>query len=766
MDCVGRAWYHTRHTNFAEVIKMGRRIGHQLTAVARPWVVSALAVCIWLGPAGRALGDEGMWLPHELPARVIEDMRDKGCRLGPGDVWNEDGTGIANAIVHLGATGAFVSPDGLILTNHHVAFGSVQRMSTPENNYIEHGFLARARADEVPALGYTAYVIDTCEDVTPRILSAAKSSMTPLDRYKAIDRRIKQVERAAEDRRKKQGMDAYCEVAGFAGARYILYTFLKIRDIRVAYVPSRPIGEYGGDIDNWMWPRHAADFSFLRAYVAPDGRPAEFSKANVPYRPGRYLTVAPGGIKDGEFTLIVGFPRVTHRYLTSYALADYETFEFPQDIRLSKQTVSILEQASREDLAAAVRVAGKMKGLNNYIKKNTGVLEGFKRFGLEARQADQERQWARRLDSNQAAREKYHSLLAAFKSLYEAKARYAMKDLLLENATDTGLLGQAMLIYRWSLEKARPDLERESRFMEREVPDLRDEVGIFQRGFDPASDREILKMFFKEMAGLPAGQRVRAIDAILAKILPGREPSGEEPPLDAAIDKYLDGLYVGTRLDSEAGRLEMFDLSHDALVERNESFIALAASLYDETLERLDRRKALDGALDVLTPQWMEMVSRESGHVPYPDANSTMRLNYGVVMGYSPRDAVWYDPFTTLRGVIEKNTGVAPFNCPASIVKLAAAKTYGPYRDTMLDDVPVDFLTTHDSTNGNSGSPVLNARGEIVGCLFDGNYEAVSGDFAFDQNLHRSISVDIRYVLWVADYVDGAENILRELNVK
>jgi hypothetical protein len=639
-------------------------------------------------------------------------------------------------------------------------------MSTPENNYIEHGFLAKTRADEVPALGYTAYVIDTCEDVTGRILSATRSSMTPLQRYKAIDRRIKQVEKAAEARQKKRGMDAYCEVSDFAGARYILYTFLKLRDVRVAYVPSRPIGEYGGETDNWMWPRHAADFSFLRAYVAPDGQPAEFSKANVPYRPKRYLRVAPEGIKDGEFALIIGFPRVTHRYLTSYALAEYETLGFLQEVKLSKQMVSILEHASDEDLGAAVRVAGRMKNLNNYIKKNTGVLEGFKRFDLRARRAEQERWWARRVEADPAARDKYHALLAAFKSLYETRALYATKDLLLENATDTGLLGQAMLIYRWSIEKAKPDLDRESKFMEREIPDLRDGIAIFQRGFDPASDRAILKMLLKEMADLPEGQRVRAVDAILAQILPGKSPSGEETPRDAALDKYLDGLYLGTGLDTDEERLKMFDLSHDALVKQADSFIALAASLFDEIQEGLDRRKAFEGALDVLTPQWMEIVTRESGHPAYPDANSTMRLNYGVVRGYSPRDAVWYDPFTTLRGVVEKNTGVPPFNCPARMVELARAKTYGPYRDAILDDVPVDFLTTHDSTNGNSGSPVLNARGELVGCLFDGNYEAVSGDFAFDEDLNRSISVDIRYVLWVADYVDGAENILRELQRK
>ncbi|HVP57783.1 MAG TPA: S46 family peptidase, partial [bacterium] len=400
----------------------------------RHWAVGLLVTMVGLGLAARVMGDEGMWLPQELPAWVVDDMHEKGCMLGPNEIWNAEGTGIANAVVHLGATGALVSPDGLILTNHHVAFGSVQRISTPEDNYIERGFLARTRDDEVPALGYTAYVIARSEDVTKQILSATRPGMAPLARYKAIDRKVKQVEKAAEAREKKHGVDVYCEVASFAGARYVLYTFSKIRDVRVVYVPSRAIGEYGGEIDNWEWPRHDGDFSFLRAYVAPDGTPAEFSKANVPYRPRRYIKVAPEGIKDGEFAMIIGFPRTTHRYLTSSALADYASFEFPQDIRISKQMVSILEQASQNDPTAAVRVAGRIKNLNNYIKKNTGVLEGFERYGLRAREAERESLWAQGPAGQGTQGGSYRSILGGFKSLYQEKSSYAMKDVLLERA--------------------------------------------------------------------------------------------------------------------------------------------------------------------------------------------------------------------------------------------------------------------------------------------------------------------------------------------
>ncbi|MBN1504965.1 MAG: S46 family peptidase, partial [Candidatus Eisenbacteria bacterium] len=279
-------------------------------------LVSCIAV-LPVAPGGRALADEGMWLPHEVPQFVLEDLKSRGFALDQEDIFNSDGTGMANAVVRLGATGTFVSSEGLILTNHHVAFGAVQRMSTPEKNYIRQGFLARTQAEEVPAIGYNVYVTQSVTDVTQKVLSVTRPSMTPLERYKAVEKRTKELVKKAESKR-----DIYAEVRGFSGGvRYLLYTFLKLRDVRAVYVPSRAIGEYGGETDNWMWPRHTGDFSFLRAYVAPDGGPADFSPDNVPYRPKRYLKVSPAGLQDGDLAIVIGFPGGTQRYLTSYAMA-------------------------------------------------------------------------------------------------------------------------------------------------------------------------------------------------------------------------------------------------------------------------------------------------------------------------------------------------------------------------------------------------------------------------------------------------------------
>ena len=695
-----------------------------------------------------------MWLPQEIPDQVIAEMQGLGLKLDRGDIWNADHTGLASAVVQVGATGSFVSPEGLILTNHHVAFGAVQRISTPEMNYIQRGFLARSRQEEVPALGYIAYSMLSSEDVTQRVLAAVTDGMEPLERHDAIEAATKKIIQEHEDQASREGRDIESRVSDFsAGTRYILYDFLKLRDVRVVYVPAQAIGEYGGEIDNWMWPRHAGDFSFLRAYVAPDGRPAEFSPDNVPFKPTRYLKIAPGGIKDGDFAMILGFPRTTNRYLTSYSLKDYANSEYPERVRLHKEIAGVLEEQGAADPAAAVAVASELKGINNYLKKYTGALEGFRSTHLIEREEAREAAMPER---------EVRPILDGFAALYAERARYARHDLLLEYIADEGLLGEATILYKWGVEKAKPDLERDPDYMDRKIPDIRQDLEIFRTGYNPSADRAVLHLFLKEATDLPEGERIEALDDTFGLAHPGSR-QGPSKDLGAA----LDDLYRRTRLDQDSIRLAMLDMSHEALIRQGDSMIDLAAKLYAENEERLTREKIFSESLDRLMAGWIEILNRASKEKSfYPDANGTFRLNYGVVRGYSPRDAVRYEPFTTVAGVVEKNTGIPPFNCPERIVALESEKRYGPYLDRSLGDVPVDLLTTNDSTNGNSGSPLINSHGELVGCLFDGNYEALSCDFVFDENLHRSICVDSRYILWIADYVDNAQALLRELGVK
>ncbi|MGD9141677.1 MAG: S46 family peptidase [bacterium] len=692
-----------------------------------------------------------MWPPYDIPDEVFQDMRGMGLELTRDEVWNEDGTGVANAVVSVGATGSFVSPDGLILTNHHVAYGAVQRISTSEMNYIERGYLARTREEEVPAHGYRAYIFLGSEDVTQRVRSAVDDSMSPLERYNAIERRTKEIVAEAES---EDGV--YCEVNAFyGGARYMLDTYVRLRDIRVVYIPARAIGEYGGDIDNWMWPRHTADFSFLRAYVGPDGKAADYSEANVPYRPERYLKISKEGAKEGDFGLIVGFPGRTARYLSSYGLAEYEYFLLPQQIRLYEEMIRLLEIESRAYAEVAVRVASRMKGINNWLKKNRGLLEGFKRFGLTENQRALERDMLER--SSGALR--VQKILEEYKELYAESERYAMKDLLMSMMLGRGsLLSQALTIYKWSLEKEKPDMERDPDYMEREVINLERKLRIFQMGYSEAGDRVLLDMLIGEAMDLPEWQRMKVFDDIV-----GGRTGGE---LDTYLGVFLNELYANTTLDDTGERMRMFNLTHDELMAEGDYFIALAAKFHVENEERIEREKVFKGALNALTPEWIEILAAQRHVAPYSDANGTMRINYGAVGGYSPRDAVHYDAFTTLTGMAEKCTGVFPFDCPERLLELARSDYRGRYHNPKLGDVPVNILTTHDSTNGNSGSPLVNGRGEIVGCLFDGNYEALTADFVFRDDITRSIHVDTRYILFVTEEVDHADNVLRELGLK
>ncbi|MFH0778946.1 MAG: S46 family peptidase, partial [Candidatus Eisenbacteria bacterium] len=549
------------------------------------------------------------------------------------------------------------------------------------------------------------------------------------------------------------------------GSQYLLYTFLRIRDVRAVYVPSRSIGEYGGEIDNWMWPRHTGDFSFLRAYVSPDGRAADFSKDNVPFRPKRYLKVAKDGLRDGEFSIIIGFPGRTNRYLTSHGLRWYESFEYPERIRLYKRITELLEAQAAEDPAAAVKVAGQLKGFYNSRKNNEGMVEGFRKLRLVQRQREREARLAEKWKGGPEPAQKYGTLLSDFEALYEERAGYGMKDLLLSFLFDKDrLLGQAMQIYQWSLERQKPDLARDPDFMDRRKPDIERSIRVFQTQLHLESDRGILELLLRELLDLPDGQRMRTLDDVFGgkHVFEGKR--GEE--LDRTIAGFLDALYANTSLYERDERFRLFKTPYGRLRKERDSFLALAARLYPEYRETLDRETSRNGALSVLVPKWIEAATVGSTAPVYADANGTMRVNFGKVQGISVRDAVYHKPFTTLHGVVEKHTGEDPFNCPERLLELAAAHEYGDYSDPALGDVPVNLLTTHDSTGGNSGSPILNAKGEVAGCLFDGTYEGMTGDFDYDDSLNRSIHVDIRYVLFIADLVDGAQNVLEELGVK
>ncbi|OGC84197.1 MAG: hypothetical protein A2W07_00715 [candidate division Zixibacteria bacterium RBG_16_43_9] len=702
-----------------------------------------------------SLADEGMWLLDQIGKLPIDSLKAKGLKLNPEEIYNPKGGGLSDAIVQLGASASFVSPEGLIITNHHVAFGAVQRQSTPEHNYLENGFYAKTKEEEIPAIGYNAYVLKSFEIVTPKVLGVVNDKMSNLERYKAIEKASKKIIKECE-----KGEDTRCRLAGmYGGKEYYLYTYFKIRDIRLVFAPPRAIGDYGGEIDNWMWPRHAGDFSILRAYVSKDGKSAEYSKDNVPYNSKTFLRVSSAGVKEGDFVMLIGFPGTTRRYESSFSVDEMVNYDYPKDIRTRKEIIAILEKASAEDSSVALRLSSKLKGLYNYLKKNQGMLDGFKKSGLLQQKIENEKLLTKFLNENPDLKAKYGQVLPELENLYQENKKYQDKDFLMGwMSYQCEFLDFASTIYKWSLEKEKKDSEREMGYQHRDTLDTREGLRDAQVNLVPLADEQLLLYFLKKATQLPSDQKIQAVE----KIFQGKE--GQDK--NKILGDLVSNLYKNTRLGSVEDRLKMYDMTNKELVKLDDPFINFAKDLEKDREELRTRNKTFSGALNRLRPKLIQAYLEWKKGTSYPDANGTIRFNYGEVKGYIPRDAVIYKPITTLRGVMEKNTGEEPFDAPKELQEVYQKKDFGSYLDKSLGDVPVDFLSTNDITNGNSGSAVMNGKGELVGLAFDGNYEAMTSDYEFDTKITRAIVVDIRYVLFLLDKVYHANGLLKELTIR
>jgi len=719
-------------------------------------VVLCFAIAL-VGMTGNVThADEGMWPMFALDQVDFDNLAARGLTLKAADIYNPDGTGLWAAVVQLGGgTGSFVSPNGLIVTNHHVAFGAIQSQSTAENNYIDKGFLARTQADEIPAIGYNCYVCKSFEDVTKKVLGAVKNNMTDLDRYKAIEKQTKEIIAKAE-----KGRDVKCRVAAFdEGRQYMLVTFFKIQDVRIVAVPGEGIGDYGGEIDNWMWPRHTGDYSFLRAYVAPDGKSAEYAKENVPYKSAIYLPVSAGPLKEGDFSLTIGYPGGTNRFESSFAIEEALNFYYPASVKARRDLIDIMEKASQENPEWAVRLSSRISGLANYLKNYEGMIAGLTKGHVLEQRRQIEQRMTDALKKQPALNAKYGQALPGLRALYEKQKLTHQKDQVLGwLGFSSNYLGFANRLYKWSIEKAKKDMDREPEYMDRNVPPMRRSMKEAQVNLVPQVDRRMFAYVLRQAMALPAGQRIAPLD----KMIGDTTAAGS----DKAIEALTERLYAGTKLGSLDDRMKMFDMSQTELVAQNDAFIGLAAALYDELEARRQQQKEFDGAQRRLNPELIAAYRELKLGPAYPDANGTMRLTYGILEGYSPADAVHYDCFTTLKGVVEKNTGKSPFNSPPALLAAYNGHDFGPYLDSHLNDVPVDFLDNHDTTGGSSGSPVVNGRGELIGLCFDGNYESVAADYQFDERVARTINVDSRYILFTLDKVMGAAELLKEMTIR
>ncbi|MBN2069968.1 MAG: S46 family peptidase [Candidatus Krumholzibacteriota bacterium] len=698
--------------------------------------------------------EEGMWPLDRIDKELLAEMKGLGLELSQKELYAPGGSGVAYAIVNLGGgTGSFISSTGLILTNHHVGFTALQRASTSENNILQNGFYAGEIENDIPAEGYQARVLVSIKDVTEKVLKAAKGK-SGAERYKAIEDEIKRIELEGE-----KDSDLRCSVSAFySGMEYRMYTSFIIKDIRIAYAPPRAIGNYGGDIDNWMWPRHTGDFTILRAYVAPDGSSAEYAEENVPYKPAVHLAISSEGVEKDDFTMILGFPAATQRYRSSYSIEWSQNWRFPNNIGMFGDIIDIYKKAGEKDPAVAIKVASYDQMLNNSMKNYQGQLEGFRKASLLDRKTEDERAFTDWVESDGKRKKKYGDILPSIGKLYKENEKYrAMDGIGRIMSFSCQMVSAGMTIFRWTEEKQKEDFEREPAYMERNIDRVRQRLGMIDRSYDENVDRTLMKYLFRRSIDLPEEQRSKTMESMIMGM------AGDD--VDMKIDNLVEKLYSGTKLGDASERNRMFDLSREDLMKENDTFIEFCAAFETEIKDGEKRDKEFAGILSELRPLLIEGMKEWKGGAFYPDANGTMRLTYGTVKGYWPRDAVYYDYITSFSGMIDKNTGEEPFDCPHKLVDLHGAGDLEGYVDDYLGDLPVDFLSTCDITGGNSGSPILNGKGEVIGAAFDGNWESISADYLFNSDLNRCISVESRYILFVLDRFSGADGLLKELTI-
>ena len=712
----------------------------------------SLSVLAAMAAVPAAIAGEGMWVPQQLP-QIAGPLAKAGLKLAPEQLADLTGDPMGAVVALGGCTASFVSPNGLVATNHHCAYGAIQLNSTPENNLIRNGFNAPTTADELSA-GPNArvFVLDEITDVTrdaQAVIAAAGADA--LARTKALEAFEKKLIAECEA---EAGFR--CRLYSFSGGNsYRLFRNMEVRDVRLAYAPPGSVGKFGGDVDNWMWPRHTGDFAFYRAYVGKDGKPAAYSPDNVPFKPRHWLKFADQPLGEGDFVMVAGYPGSTNRYALAAEFDNAAQWSYPAIAGHFRNQIALVEAAGKLDPQVQVRYASSMAGWNNTAKNYQGQLTGFKRIDAAGQKRAEEAAvlaWLKGQGARgQAALDAHARLLA----LLEQSQATRERDLALGMFNNTAMLGTASQLYRLAIERAKPDAERESGYQQRDLPAIEGGLRQLERRYVASMDRQLQAYWLDQYLKLPAAQRVAAIDAWLG---------GNDA---AAVKRALDRL-AGTALGSTDERLKWLSADRAAFEASTDPAIQYAVAVMPTLLKLEQERKTRAGENLAARPVYLQAVAdykNSQGEFVYPDANLSLRITFGNVTGYVPRDGVKYTPFTTLEGVVAKETGADPFDSPQALLDAVAAGRHGGLADARLGSVPVNFLSDLDITGGNSGSPVLDAHGKLVGLAFDGNWESVSSNWVFDPKMTRMIAVDGRYLRWIMQEVYPAPQLLKEMNV-
>lgn len=696
-----------------------------------------------------AFADEGMWLPSLIQKLNIGDMQKMGLELTADEIYSINNSSLKDAVVALdrgSCSAELISADGLLLTNHHCGFGEIQAHSSVEHDYLRDGFWAKTKEEELPNPGKTASFLIRVEDVTDQVLSEVEDSLSFEERKAQIQKKSFEIQKAAiED----TDYDAKVQ-AIFKGNRYYLFVYETFRDIRLVGTPPKSIGKFGGDTDNWMWPRHTGDFSMFRIYCSPDGKPASYSEDNVPYHPKHHLPISLKGYDKGDFAMVMGYPGSTNRYKSSFGIEYTMTGTNQARIDARSKKLEILKAYMNTSQKARIQYASKHARSSNYYKYSIGQNKGLKALHVIEKKKAIEQEFTDWVNASEERKEKYGNALNLIKYAYEDTRDEKAYEYLIE----TMVRGPEIFFFSYGAKGLYEALKQGNQErIDGNVEQLKAELDEFYKDYDAATDAKITAALLKVYD---------------EKVI---------PPYQPAFFNEIKAKYKG---DFTAFTEKMYD--HSIFDNKAE----LEAFLNDPKLKTLKKDQAFQTSLDIfdmvsvlgmkmnettdelLTGRrlfvagLMEMYKDKKF---YPDANSTMRLTYGTVGDYVPRDGVYYSYYTTLKGYIEKEIqGDDEFDVPAKLKELYYANDYGQYADKD-GTLHTCFTTNNDITGGNSGSPVINGKGELIGIAFDGNWEAMSGDLAFEPELQKCINVDIRFVLWTIDKFAGATNLIDEMTI-
>ncbi len=700
--------------------------------------------------------DEGMWL-LSLIGKNYEQMKAEGFMLTPQDIYSVNHSSLKDAVGAFGnakygkfgffCTTELISPKALVLTNHHCGYESIQSESTVDHDYLKDGFWAYSMDQEIPIEGLTISYLVRMEDVTSKVLANVTDKMSESEREAAIKKVADKLVREAT-----KGTDYIAHVKKmFEGNQYFLFVYITYKDIRLVGAPPSSIGKFGGDTDNWMWPRHTGDFSMFRVYTAPDGKPATYSKDNVPLNPKHFFPISLKGVKKNDFAMIMGFPGSTERYLTSFGVKHALEVTNPATISIRDKKLAVMRKYMNADHAIQIKYAAKYAETSNYWKYFIGQDKGIKRLHVIETKQKQEKKLTDWINQSTERQKRYGWILDTIASYYDKNVEHDLAKTYLYEALFQGAEIIMFPLKFYQFEKLLENKEANQKIIEETAKKLKKEAKEFYKDYDVNVDKEIFvelgQMYLKT---LPDKYQPATFLTIKKKY-------------KGNFLKFADKVLYKKSMFTSLDKVNAFLDKPDAKKLKNDPAFKLANDVIKLYFEfGGDKPDEFKKARRLFLEALMKM---EKDKLFYPDANSTIRLTYGQVEDYYPRDAVHYNYFTTLKGVMEKEDPNNPeFIVPKKLKELYEKKDYGQYADAD-GTMHVCFLTNNDITGGNSGSPVLNAKGELIGAAFDGNWEAMSGDIAFEPELQRTIVVDIRYILFIIDKYAGAKNLINEMKL-